>query len=162
EAAAKLATDAVKRRDFPMALEALLPFATAAKKDYKAALLVGKAYLGMLQRTAALPYLEAAAKLKRTAAEPHFALGEAELAEGRWKKALKQLEQADDLGYDDAETLQYYLGIARYHTREYVAARDAFTRALWIGKEPAITASTEAYANRVRFDGWLDLHMGAG
>ncbi len=161
-AAVKKGAEAVAKRDFPLAVEVLQPFTTEAKKSYRAALTIGKAYLGMLQRDAAITYLSAAARLRKKDGEPHFLLGEAELGEGRWKRAYRHLRKADDLDYPDQQTLAYYLGVASYHVQEYVAARNALTRSLWAGGDAAVDASADAFRRKVRFDGWFDLRLSMG
>ncbi len=160
--ASAIAQDAIARRDFPAAVEALQPFVGKVKKDYRAALTLGTAYKGMLLDKEAAEFLMAAGRLKRSAAEPYFLLGEMELAARHWRKALRFLEKAEEFGYRDEQVVSYYKGIAGYALQEYAGARHDLTKSLWADGTDAVTASAEAFRRKVRFDGWFDVRSGLG
>lgn len=157
-----IALDALGRRDFPAAMEALQPFGGDVKKDYRAALAMGAACKGLLFDEEASAYLAAASQLKSDAPEPYFLMGEIELAAMHWRKALKFFERADDQDYNDSQLLTYYTGVARFYLREYAGARSDLTKAVWADDGEAVARSAEAFRRKVKYDGWFDVRSGVG
>lgn len=160
--ATAVALDAVVRRDFPTAIEALQRVAGKVSKDYRAALALGAAYKGLLLDKEAAEYLAAAARAKKSAPDPWFLLGEMELQARHWKKALTYLEKAEDLDYRDQQVLSYYMGVANFHMKEYAAARNDLTRSTWRDGSEAVAAAADAFRRQVTNDGWFDVRTGLG
>ena len=163
EAAIALAEEAVARRDFVVAIEALKAFASdEINHNYRASLALGSAYRGFLQTAEATRFLGAAAKAHPDDAEPEFLLGEMMLGEGQWRAAYRHLDRADSLGYADRKTLLYYEGVASYYLNEFPTARARLIESAWLAGDDAVTESARSFFRKVRHDGWFELRLGLG
>lgn len=148
--------------DHMKVIEALQPFLEDTRKNYPMALALGEAYLGIFQEDVGRQFLQQALKLRPKQAKPHFLLGMVELTNRRWKKAAQHFEDADRLAYDDRATLFYYLGVARFFSKETVSAKAELTYSLWEKADGPVADAAGALRHRLKTDGWLDLRLGAG
>jgi tetratricopeptide (TPR) repeat protein len=151
------AEKSLQTNDYVKALELLLPLIEGSKKNYKANLTIGRAYLGLFMYKYAFEHLKIARTLDEDAAAPFFYTGVMYVGDGKWRKAITYLEQADDLGFEEKQLLHYYLGVAHYYLENSLSAKNSFTYSEWYKQSTVISESVQSFLRESNEGAWLDL-----
>jgi Tfp pilus assembly protein PilF len=161
-AAVALAKDALQRHDPMVAVEALLPFLGAARKNAAAQTVLGEAYLGLALHEAARTELRSAIKHRPKAARAQALLGMSHMASKQWKAALRYFDAAELHGFSDMQVLKYYQGVAAHNAGDPVKARASLQASLWQARDQVVAASARRFLREATAGSWLSLRFGLG
>lgn len=163
-----LAREAMSHRDYMVALEMIAAREEELSDSFEGNMAVGEAAFGLGLFGPAVAALEQAAKIDPKAADPHFLIGYIALTGKQWSLARQHFEAAEDLDFIEAQTpqeaqeLQYYLGVARVNAGDIITARNAFTYALWNDGTAEVATSARQFLEVTKARTWLDLRAGVG